>query len=127
MGIEEHLQLAKIIKDARNEKGYSASALARSAGLQPSTVTRLEAAQLHHPQPETLVSIARVLDLPVADLFVCLNWMPKDQLPRFTPYLHAKYGDLPQWVQERLGMEFTKVAKRYGYEPNQSRPSPDEF
>ncbi|MFD3399870.1 helix-turn-helix domain-containing protein [Kribbella sp. NPDC058693] len=128
MSSEEYLQLAKIIKETRTEKGYSASELARRAGVQPSTITRMEAAQLQHPpQPTTLVAIARVLELPVSDLFASLNWMPKEQLPSFTPYLRAKYGELPDEAQNDLEAEFLKVAQRYGYESNGPHPSQDEF
>lgn len=127
MSAEDYLHLAGIIREARTEKGYSATQLARQAGIQPSTVTRLEAAQLQHPQPETLVSIARVLELPVTDLFACLNWMPKEQLPSFTPYLRAKYGELPDEVQEKLERDFIKVVQRYGYECNGPQPGQDEF
>ncbi|WP_433020512.1 helix-turn-helix domain-containing protein [Kribbella sp. CA-294648] len=127
MGTESLQQLAEIIKDARTSKGYSASALARHAGVQTSTITRLEAAQFQHPSPETLVSVARVLEISASDLFACLNWMPREQLPSFTPYLRAKYGALPPQVQEKLENHFTKVVRRYGYECNGPEPGQDEF
>lgn len=127
MSIEELQQLAEIIKEARLTKGYSASELARRAGIQASTVTRLEAAQFQHPSPETLVSVARVLEVSASDLFACLNWMPKEQLPSFTPYLRAKYGDLPPQVQEKLESHFVKVVRRYGYECDGPQPGQDEF
>ncbi|TDU87586.1 helix-turn-helix protein [Kribbella voronezhensis] len=127
MSTEEHLKLANIIKEARQEKGYSASELARRAGLQPSTVTRIEAAQLQHPQPETLIVIAHALEKPTSDLFACLNWLPKEQLPSFTPYLRAKYADLPEQVLEKLENHVAKVVRRYGYETNGPEPGQDEF
>lgn len=127
MGTETLQQLAEIIKDARTFKGYSASELARRAGVQTSTITRLEAAQFQHPSPETLALVARVLEISASDLFACLKWTPKEQLPSFTPYLRAKYGALPPHVQEKLENHFTKVVRRYGYECNGPEPGQDEF
>ncbi|MFI5709017.1 helix-turn-helix domain-containing protein [Kribbella sp. NPDC051620] len=127
MSAEEHLHLAVIIKNARREKGYSASELARRAGLQPSTVTRLEAAQLQHPLPETLVAIGRVLNLPASDLYVCLDWMPKEQLPRFAPYLRAKYGDIPAEDVAKLEGQFLQVAQRDGYECEAPKSGKEEL
>ncbi len=127
MGIEALQQLAEIVKETRISQGLSASELARRAGVQTSTITRLEAGQFQHPSPETLVSVARVLEVSASDLFACLNWMPKEQLPSFTPYLRAKYGALPTQVQEKLENHFTKVVRRYGYECNGPEPGQDEF
>jgi hypothetical protein len=88
----------------------------------------MEAAQLQHPpHPTTIVAIGRVLELPVSDLFASLNWMPKEQLPSFTPYLRAKYGKLPEEAQHDLEEEFLKVAQRYGYQSNGPQSRQDEL
>ncbi|MEU4194852.1 helix-turn-helix transcriptional regulator [Kribbella sp. NPDC026611] len=118
--------LPQIIKNRRVELGLSASELARRAGVQKSTISRLEAGERQTPKADILMAIARVLGLSNTDLFVAADWMPEGELPSFKPYLRAKYGDLPAEELAKLEATFAKVAKRHGYDGNGPAPGEDE-
>lgn len=119
-------KLAHTLKRQRERLGLSASEVARRAGVTPSTVTRIEAAQFTSPQPESLKAIAEVLQLSVSDLFTVADWLPKNELPTFTPYLRSKYRDLPDEAKTELEQSFRRIAERYGYEGAGPEPGEDE-
>jgi transcriptional regulator with XRE-family HTH domain len=82
--------------------------LAREIDANIATVSFLEAGTLLSPQPDTLKAIARVLEIPISDLFVTADWLPADELPTLKPYLRAKYdlderaiADIEAYAQQR--------------------------
>lgn len=122
----EAKRLAYTLKRQRQALGLSASEVARRAGVTAGTITRLELASIQRPQAETLKSIAEVLDIPVSDLFTTADWLPKHQLPTFSPYLRTKYRDLPPEALTELEQSFGRIAKRYGYDGDGPAPGEDE-
>jgi transcriptional regulator with XRE-family HTH domain len=126
MNPDDLARLGRTLKRKRQHLGLSASEVARRAGVTPSTVTRIEAAQFATPQPESLKAIAAVLELPVSDLFTVVDWLPKGELPTFAPYLRSKYRDLPPEAMAKLEQSFGRIAKRYGYESSGPAPGEDE-
>lgn len=119
-------RLGRSLKQKREQLGLSAAEVARRAGVNTSTVTRIESAQFASPQPDSLKAIATVLGLPVSDLFTTADWLPKDELPTFTPYLRSKYRDLPPEAMTELEASFARIAKRYGYDATGPSPGEDE-
>lgn len=110
----EARQLAKLLRASRKKLALSASEVARRSGVDTATVTRLEQAQVPSPKPETLRAIARALAIPTADLFAVADWLPKDELPSFRPYLRTKYRELPPAAVKEIEDVFERLARDYG-------------
>lgn len=70
--------------------------LGQLTGAGIATVSALETGSSVSPQPDTLKAIARVLEIPISDLFVIADWLPHDELPTLKPYLRAKYRELDE-------------------------------
>ncbi|GAA1760297.1 helix-turn-helix domain-containing protein [Nostocoides vanveenii] len=119
------MQIAAVVQQGREAAGLSASELARAAGIQPSTVTRLERGE-KCPTAPTLIAIAQALGVPATDLLVSARWVPKDELPSFTPYLRAKYGDLSSEAKTELEASFQRIVTKYGYDPSGPTAGEDE-
>lgn len=118
--------LATTLAAKRQSAEMSASELARRAGVTASTITRLEAAQIVQPGADTLLAIARVLGISVSDLFISADWLPRGDLPTFTPYLRSKYRDLPAAAQREIEASFAEIAQKYGYDSNGPADGEDE-
>lgn len=119
-------QLAEILREKRAALGLSASETARRAGIQPSTLTRLELGQIGTPTAANLQALGAVLGINAADLYATLGWMPKDELPTMTPYLRAKYRDMPPDAIREIEQHFEDVAQRHGIALNGPQPNEDE-
>ncbi len=126
MNPSEAQQLARTLKTKRERLGLSATEVARRAGVTAGTVTRLELAQIQSPRAENLKAIAEVLDISVSDLFTTADWLPKKELPTFTPYLRRKYGGLPDDARHELEVAFERIARKHGYDGNGPAPGEDE-
>jgi transcriptional regulator with XRE-family HTH domain len=118
--------LARIIQKHRTALGISAAELARRSGVTTGTITRLELAQIASPRAESLRAIAESLGVPASDLFVTADWLPKNELPTFSPYLRSKYKDLPAAAKRELESSFASIAEKYGYDPAGPAPGEDE-
>lgn len=107
-------RLADLIRKKRRSRHLSARELARMAGVDVATVTRLELAQIPHPRPDSLKAIAGALDLRVSDLFAVADWVPRHELPSLLPYLHAKYRQLPDSALREIGAFADRVRLEHG-------------
>ncbi|MFH5227299.1 helix-turn-helix domain-containing protein [Antrihabitans spumae] len=106
--------LAELLRSKRTELGLSASETARRAGIQPSTLTRLELGQIAAPTATNLRALGTVLGITSADLFATVGWMPEGELPSMTPYLRSKYRNMPPEAIAEIEQHFAKVAKDHG-------------
>ncbi|MDQ1734152.1 MAG: hypothetical protein QOH56_403 [Pseudonocardiales bacterium] len=111
---EEARRLAKRLRARREKAGLSAHEVARRASVNVATVTRIELGQIANPRAENLLSIAAVLDIPASDIFALANWVQKDDLPSFSPYMRAKYGFLPESAFREMQDVFDEMAVKYG-------------
>jgi transcriptional regulator with XRE-family HTH domain len=111
---EEAHQLAKLIRSRRVAAGLAAREVARRAGVDVGTVTRLEQGQILSPRAENLRAIGEVLDIPAADLFAVAAWLPEGELPTFRPYLRSKYRELPPEAVAEIEAVFERLARDYG-------------
>ncbi len=114
MNPRECTRLAYLVRSHREKLGLSASEVARQAGVNVGTVTRLELKQIPNPRPDSLLAIGHVLGIPAADLFATTDWLPKGELPSFTPYLRAKYGDLPDEALGEVEEFFSRLRDKHG-------------
>lgn len=90
---EQAAQLAELLRTHRQRLGLSAHEVARRAGVNVGTVTRIEKEQIPSLRPENMIAIGEVLGIPAADLFAVGDWVPEHELPSFRPYLRAKYKE----------------------------------
>jgi transcriptional regulator with XRE-family HTH domain len=111
---EEAHRLAHRIRVERVKLGLSAHEVARRAGINVGTVTRLELGQIKEPRPTNLLAIAAVLGIEPADIFMLSSWLPSDDLPSFSPYMRAKYDYLPEEAFIEMQRVFDKMAVKYG-------------
>lgn len=111
---EKAQQLADLLRTHRIAAGLSAHEVARQAGVNVATVTRLELAQIPSPRAENLRAIGEVLHIPAADLFAVAAWLPKGELPTFRPYLRSKYRELPEEAVAEIEAVFERLARDYG-------------
>ncbi len=88
--------------------------LAREIGTNISTISALEAGTSLSPQPDTLKAIARVLKVPITDLFITADWLPADELPTLKPYLRAKYQELDERAIADIEAYASQRAERHG-------------
>ncbi len=116
MNTQEPVTLGSYIRTARESKGLSIRGLARDCGVDSGSVLRIERGDYLNPLPETLSRLARTLDLPLSDLFAMADYVVPKELPRFTPYLRAKYPELPPEALADLDQAFGVIAGRYGYD-----------
>lgn len=126
MTSEQIEQLAALLKQKRQDLGLSKSEVARRAGLDVGTISRIEHGLIATPLAGNLKEIARVLQIPVADILTIADLLPEGELPSFKPYLRAKYGALPAGELADLEAAFAKVAKRHGYDGSGPAPGEDE-
>jgi len=111
---DEATQLANLLRAKRQAAGLSATEVARRAGVNVGTVTRIELGQIPSPRPDSLRAIGDVLGIPAADLFAITDWLPRKELPSFRPYMRAKYRELPPEAVQELEEVFERIARDYG-------------
>lgn len=100
--------LADLLRQARQDLHLTAREVARRAGVDVGTVTRMELGQVK-PKADNIKAIGLVLGISAADLFAAAKWLPKGELPSLRPYLRAKYEDLP----EAAVIELEGLIQRY--------------
>lgn len=118
--------LGKLIRQKRLAAQMTAPELAQSAGVTTSTITRIERAEIARPGADTLRAIGNVLGLPASDLFVTAEWLPREELPTFTPYLRSKYRDMPAQARREIEASVQAIAQSYGYDQFGPAPGQDE-
>ncbi len=95
MNSEQSLSLGQLIRERRHALGLGLQEVADRAGMNKSSLIRIEYDRRAAPQPDTLTNLARVLQLSVADLFTLAGYSTPQDLPSLRPYLRTKYGELP--------------------------------
>lgn len=114
MNSDEAQRLADLLRNARQAAGLTARAVARLAGVDVGTVTRIELGQIASPRPDSLRAIGEVLGIPTADLFAATDWLPREELPSFRPYLRTKYRELPPEAVAEIEALFDRLARDHG-------------
>jgi len=83
-------------------------------GISYRTIDRIERGEVARPRPDVLTTLARVLMIPIADLYATVNYSTPHDLPALAPYLRARYRDLsPEAIEELTGY-FERLAAREG-------------
>ena len=108
-------RLGQVLREARQDKNLSARKLEELCGLDHSFISKLEKATYGTVSADTLIRLARVLDLPTEDLFALAGYKVPEALPSFGPYLRARYGEeLPEGARAALTELFDTLSRSYG-------------
>src|ERR1700728_3078506 len=119
--------LGALLRQKREELGYSKNQLARAAGVRDSTVLRFEAGRFVAPRPDKLARFAQLLGLSLADLYAQAGYIVPDELPGFGAYLLAKYPDLPSAAITELRDRFDELMARHDIEIEPPLPAFEEL
>lgn len=114
MTLQQAEGLGEMLKARRKDLGVERTIAAERAGMDVSTLYRLEHGQILSPDPAKLRNLARVLRLRVADVLAAAGYPTVRGLPEPGPYLRAKYRDLPAEQVAALSLEVEAVLRRYG-------------
>lgn len=63
------MYLNERLKELRSEKGITQEQLSNASGVGRITICRLETGELQNPKYDTIISLAKALDVPAAELF----------------------------------------------------------
>jgi transcriptional regulator with XRE-family HTH domain len=74
-----YTQLGRLIRDAREKKGFTQAGLAEATSLSRTTITNIEKGR-QHPPIHTLYTIANALTMKVADLLPELQTSPMQSI-----------------------------------------------
>jgi transcriptional regulator with XRE-family HTH domain len=108
------VRLEDVLRSARQASGLSIRRLAERAGLHHAGLARIELGE-QRPTPDTLLALARVLELDEADLFALAGYRLPNRLPSFPAYLRAKY-QMPDEAAVQLNEFFGFLQGKYGIE-----------
>ena len=96
-------RLGKLLQRQRHAAGLSLEDLAKRAGLDKSTIFRIEQGRIEAPSPQKLQRLAAALGTDVEDYFALAGYFTPHGLPGLGPYLRAKYdvtGDVAREIEE---------------------------
>ncbi len=119
------LYLGEYLSARRHELGLSTHEVARRSGVNQAQVSRIEQGVARNPNPDTLVGIAKALELETADVWTAAGYSNAIDLPSPMPYLRAKYRDLPEAQLRALSRDVSDALRRQGIDPS-GRPKPGE-
>lgn len=105
-----------VLRDLREDRRLSVRSLATAAGLNASSVSRLENDEMG-PSDDTVRRLAKVLKTSYREL----STLAGGNLPNFAPYLRAKF-DLSHEAIAELEGHFAAVTKQHA-KPDRGRGS----
>lgn len=117
-------QFAAYIRDRRHELGLSLQQLAERLDVPKSRLHNYESGKFM-PRPELLEPLAAALEVSYEDLFAISGLSLPEGLPAFTPYLRAKYRDLPDEAIAEAEAMFADWQKRHGAGKEGADAKPD--
>lgn len=120
-------QFGEYIKRLRRERKLSMRGLAHEANIDSGALTRIEQGKVSTPQPDTLKALAAALQVPLADMFAMAGYVIPYDLPSIAPYLHARYGHLPEETLASANDYLQKLIEEHGLDPHGPVGSKDEI
>ena len=104
---KQNRTFGSVLRELREERGLSVRSLATAAGLNASSVSRLENDEMG-PSDDTVRRLAKVLKTSYREL----STLAGGNLPNFAPYLRAKFDLSPEAIAELEG-HFAAVTKQH--------------
>jgi transcriptional regulator with XRE-family HTH domain len=118
--------LGSLLKQRREDLELSYGQLHTATGIGKSQLHALEHDRVQKAPAVQLKTLADALELPLSDLYAAAGLPLPTELPSFSPYMRAKYGQLPAEAQNELAKTFAAIAKKYGYQADGPQPGEDE-
>lgn len=113
MDDKQAARFGAFIAKARQAKDMSQVDVGKAAGMSSSTVVRIEQGKFSAPRADKLARIAAVLDVPLADVFAAADYAVPDELPNFSHYMYAKYGQLlDDTTLQRIDKYVLRIARQ---------------
>src|SRR5689334_22140088 len=116
MNEDQARKLGSFLRARRLARQLSTHELAELAGVNQTTIVRLEQGAYLEPSIDKLRTIAQALGLNVSNLLAMATYVVPDDLPHFAPYLRTKYRDLPAPAVSELERSFRRIAKKHGFD-----------
>ena len=111
---EQTKQLSELLTSKRVAAGLSAAEVARRAGVDVGTVSRIERGQIASPTAKTLLAMGKVLGISASELFAIAPCATPQELPTIRPYLRTKYQELPPEAIKEIEDHFDALARKHG-------------
>src|SRR6476661_8009512 len=118
--------LSVLIRTRRTRMRLSLYRAAKLMNISHSSLFRIEEGEVIQPTPQALTSIAKVLCIPLADLFAAAGYVTPAELPSVRPYFRARYSDLPEAAVRDLERYAESLAKKHGVSLNGPAHGEDE-
>lgn len=118
--------LPVLIRTRRTRMRLSLYRAAKLMGISHSSLFRIEEGEVVQPTPQALTAIARVLEIPLADLFAAAGYVSPTELPSVKPYFRARYSELPESAVRDVERYVEALAKQHGVSLNGPAPGEDE-
>jgi transcriptional regulator with XRE-family HTH domain len=112
---EKATQVGQFLTAHREACGLSMRRLAATAGMDQTTIVRIESGEIEAPKPDKLSRIAQVLGINSADLFALAGYTTPTDLPTLRPYLQTKYSSLFAEDIDRIETYIARIAKKRGF------------
>ena len=109
----KHPQFAAFFAARRAELGLSMEDIAKHVGIAKSNLYNYEHGDVL-PKAGKMQALAAALDVSYEDLLAVAGVARPEGLPTITPYLRAKYRDLPDEAVAEAEQFFAELQQRYG-------------
>jgi transcriptional regulator with XRE-family HTH domain len=108
-------EFARYIRHRRIDLEISIAELERRTGIHNSRLSRWERGIEMPERPDRLATLARGLNVDLADLYAAAGYELPTSLPSLRPYLRTKYGDqLPAAALDEIARYSDYIAARHG-------------
>lgn len=101
--------LGDLLRAKRQELGYSTYELADAAGVNSSTVVRIELGRFAAPSPDKLAKFAEALGLSLAEVYAKAGYVVPIDLPGIETYLETKYPNLAIGERQRVVKKLDEI------------------
>ncbi len=122
MDKDQARELGRLLRERREQRGWTTPEVARRSGMTQSTVVRFEQGAWSRPSPEKLARLARTLELNLADVYRAAQY----PLPSLPAYLRSKYRNLPVPARQELEAYLAHLSAKYGLDEEGPAPGEDE-
>lgn len=110
---DEKETLGALVARRRRSQNRSARAVARDAGIDIATMTRLEKGTYTSPSPITLKRLSRALDIPVLELFHAAGYLTPYDLFTMVDYVAGQAAPQPASIDDVRGQYLSRLIEDY--------------
>lgn len=114
MNQDQAVEIGNFLRSKREDLGLSQAEVARRAGIDKATVSRVESARHLVPKTDNLQAIGEVVGVSLMDIFAAGGWIPQRDLPSIHPYLRAKYCNMPTELMQEIEAYLDQLARERG-------------